>query len=1139
MLTCPNCGRDNPEGFQFCGFCAAPLTQVPSGGAEERKVVSVLFCDLVGFTASSDRADPEDVRATLRPYHERVRREIERAGGTVEKFIGDAVMAVFGAPVAHEDDAERAVLTGLKILDAIGELNEADQRLNLAVRIGVNTGEAVVTLGARPEAGEGMVTGDVVNTAARLQSAAPVGAAVAGELTYQITKDVFAYEPLQPAEVKGKAAPISVWRAIARKRLGVEAEIQAPTPFIGRDDDLSLMKQTFHRTLRERSLQLVTILGEPGVGKSRLVAEFRKYVDDLPDFYNWRQGRCLSYGEGITFWALGEIVKAQAGILETDGADVAASKLNTVIPEGKEREWLYQRLLPLVGLEPSSIGEREELFTAWRLFLESLAEERPSVLVFEDIHWADDALLDFIEYLADWAEGLPIVLLALARPELFERRAGWAGGKRNATSINLSPLSQTETASLVSALLDSAVLPVEIQSLILERVGGNPLYAEEFVRLLKDRGLLVRRGATYGLEEAAEVPFPETIQALIAARLDTLSSERKALLQDAAVIGKVFWSGALSEMSDLAPRDVTEALHELSRKELVRPARVSSMEGEAEYSFWHILVRDVAYAQIPRTRRAEKHRRAASWIESQAGERVEDYAEILAYHYTEALDLARAAGAADEVQTLEDAALRFLLLAGDRALGLDTAKAEAHFTRALDLAPEGHPERAGVLVRWADSARQRGRHDEAGRALEDAVAFFKAKERHVDAARAMTLLANVLWFRGDARNREVVADAVGLLESEPPGPELVEAYAEAGRLENLGGDLRQGMSWSERALALASEIGLPEPAKALGYRGMARFFLGDRSGLEDVRKALSLAVDQGRGLDAAILYNNLAVIQQTVDGAGAALETIRAGIDFCERRGITQPLRWAITGEMDLMFQLGLWEGIFESAEDLAPKLEATGSVATLVLVRELQARVLLYRGRAQDALPLIESAADALRGSGLSEAFILTRASAAAARLAAGNREGAIALLSETEETPNVREVNSYVDALPTMVRTAVTAGDLVLAERLASGLAPRYPIEDHALLATRAVLAEARGETEESASLYAEAADRWKGFGYVTEHALALLGRGRCLVALGRVTEAREPLREARDIWARLDAKPALAETDLLLEQAIALTS
>jgi tetratricopeptide (TPR) repeat protein len=950
---------------------------------------------------------------------------------------------------------------------------------------------------------------------------------------------VFAYEQLDPVEVKGKAAPIPIWQPIGRKRLGIEAEVQAPTPFIGRDDDLSLLKQTFQRSLRDRSLQLVTIVGEPGVGKSRLVGEFRNHVDSLSEFYNWRQGRCLSYGEGITFWALGEIVKAQAGILETDSPEVAASKLGDVVPEGNDREWLYQRLLPLVGLAPSSTGEREELFTAWRRFLETLAEDRPSVLVFEDIHWADDALLDFIEYLADWAEGLPILLVALARPELYERRPTWSGGKRNASTINLSPLSEAETASLVSALLDTTLLPAEVQSVLLDRVGGNPLYAEEFVKLLQDRGLLVRRGATFVLAENTDIPFPDTIQALIAARLDTLSLERKALLQDAAVVGKVFWRGALAAMGEVPHQTVTEALHELSRKELVRPARVSSMEGEAEYSFWHILVRDVAYSQIPRSRRADKHRRAAEWVASQAGDRVEDFAEILAYHYTEALDLARAAGRTDDMKTLEDAALRFLILAGDRALGLDTAKAEANFGKALELTPAGHPERPTVLVRWADAIRQAGRHADAKRTLEEAVAALDREGRRVEAARARTLLANVLWFSADGRHKEVITEAVAILESEPPGPDLVDAYAEAARFDALGGRSKEAMVRTERALRLASDLGLPEPAKPLGYRGLARFGLGDAAGIEDLRKALSLALDRGQGLEAAILYNNLSVDELLMEGPAAAMVTTRASIEFCERRGITQPLRFNAANELDLRFQIGAWEGLLESTEELVRTLEAAGMTTTVITLRELQSRVLVYTGRVKEALPVAEWALDAATKADTTENKVVTHTSAALAYMASGDAARALRVLREIDEVPETRHVANYADSVPTMVRAAVSAGDVSLAERLSSGLEASHRYAENSLVAAGAVMAEARSELEEATRLYADAAERWKGFGHVPEQALALLGEGRCLFALGRSSEAVAPLREAREIFARLGAKPLLAETDTLLEQSTALSS
>jgi class 3 adenylate cyclase len=419
--TCPSCGEENPAHARFCLACGTPLSP-PAEAAEERKIVSVLFIDLVGFTDRSDRADPEDVRATLRPYHARVKREIERFGGTVEKFVGDGVMAVFGAPVAHEDDAERAVRAAFRIVDAIAELNEEKRELDLAVRGAVATGEAVVALNARPELGEGIVAGDVVNTAARLQNVAPVGGIVIDEPTMRVTEQSIEAEPLAPAALKGKAEPVALWQAVrARSRLGVDVEPATRTLLVGREHDVGVLRETYLRTLGESSVQLVTITGEAGVGKTRLVTELREFVDDQEEIVFWRQGRCLPYGEGITFWALGEIVKAQTGILESDGPEEAARKLDlTLEAAGAHDEWLSAKLAPLVGLAGSQ-GERAEAFVAWRRFLEALAAQRPLVLVFEDLHWADAPLLEFIEHLVDWSSGLPILVLCTARPELYAR----------------------------------------------------------------------------------------------------------------------------------------------------------------------------------------------------------------------------------------------------------------------------------------------------------------------------------------------------------------------------------------------------------------------------------------------------------------------------------------------------------------------------------------------------------------------------------------------------------------------------------------------------------------------------------------------------------------------------------------------
>src|SRR6266508_3942407 len=639
MLFCANCGQENPDVARFCLACGASL--VDSGVArEERKVVTVLFADLVGFTSRAEQLDPEDVRAMLSPYYARLRSELERRGGTVEKFIGDAVMALFGAPVAHEDDPERAVRAALAIRDGIAELNEADPKLELQVRIAVNTGEALIALGARLSEGEGMASGDVVNTTARLQASAPVNGILVGETTYRATERTIEYREAPPITAKGKAAPVIVWEALEpRARFGVDIGPRGRAPLVGRERELDILLDALARARNERASQLVTLVGVPGIGKSRLVVELSAAIEDQPELIFWRQGRSLPYGEGVTFWALAEIVKAQAGILETDSAEQAREKLRRTVEDGTadsgEAAWIEGHLRPLVGLEDESqIREdrQAEAFGAWRRFFEHLAERSPLVLVFEDLHWADDGLLDFIDYLAEWASDVRLLVVCVARPELLTRRPGWGGGKPNATTLSLSPLSREETARLVGALLEQAVLPAELQSALLSRAEGNPLYAEEYVRMLEDRGLLRKEEGTWRLEQAEDFPLPESVQGIVAARLDALPPDEKALVQDAAVLGKVFWIGAVAAVGDQPRGAIEERLHALSRKEFVRRERRSSVAGEEQFTFLHVLVRDVAYGQIPRGSRSAKHRAAAHWIASLSTDRSEDRAEMLAHH---------------------------------------------------------------------------------------------------------------------------------------------------------------------------------------------------------------------------------------------------------------------------------------------------------------------------------------------------------------------------------------------------------------------------------------------------------------------------------------------------------------------------
>ncbi|HEU0193944.1 MAG TPA: adenylate/guanylate cyclase domain-containing protein, partial [Gaiellales bacterium] len=638
MTVCSRCGQENPDGFRFCGSCGSPLDAPPV--AEERKVVTILFADLVGFTSRSERMDVEDVRGTLAPYHALLRDHLEHYGGTVEKFIGDAVMAVFGAPVAHEDDPERAVRAALAIRAAIDRLNDEQPELDLHVRIGVNTGEALVVVGADAGRGEGMASGDVVNTAARLQTAAPVDGILVGETTYYATDRAINYLDAEPVAAKGKAEPVRVWQALeARAALGVDV-VQRPTSsLVGRREELDLMLDALRRCRAERTVQLVTLVGVPGIGKSRLVWELFQAVDADPDFITWRQGRSLPYGEGVTYWALGEMLNAQAGILDTDTAEQAEEKLRAtvadLIADPAERAWVEEHARALAGLGSQDTGSAErasEATAAWRRFFEALADRQPLVLVFEDLHWADDALLDFVDHLVEWSSGVPMLVVCTTRPELLDRRRGWGGGQRNALTIALSPLADEDVARLIGSLLEQALLPAETQAALLSTAAGNPLYAEEYVRMLIDRGYLRRDGDRWRLA-AAELPVPESVQGLIAARLDDLPASEKRLIQDASVLGKVIWLGALAEMGDTDRYAAEERLHALERRELVRRERRSSVGGETEYAFRHILVRDVAYGQIPRAQRSDKHRRAAEWIETLSSDR-DTTPDMLAHHYS-------------------------------------------------------------------------------------------------------------------------------------------------------------------------------------------------------------------------------------------------------------------------------------------------------------------------------------------------------------------------------------------------------------------------------------------------------------------------------------------------------------------------
>jgi len=688
-------------------------------------------------------------------------------------------------------------------------------------------------------------------------------------------------------------------------------------------------------------------------------------------------------------------------------------------------------------------------------------------------------------------------------------------------------------------LLDAAVTPVELQQPILERAGGNPLYAEEFVRLLRDRDLLVQKGSSWELKEGAEVPFPDSVQALIAARLDTLETDAKSLLADAAVIGKVFWAGAVTTMGDRDPQTVTTTLRELSRKELVRPARRSSMEGEAEYAFWHVLARDVAYNQLPRASRANRHVAAAGWIESKAPERVEDLADVLAYHYATALELARAAGQTDQAAELEAPALRFLGLAGERALGLDTTAALASFERALALTPQGHPQRPRALARFGEAAFHAGRYAEAAEGLEEAIGLFRDAGDPRAAARAMGTLAAVLFILGDPRGWELPAEAVGLLGPLDPGAELVGALTELARAEALQGRNEAGIGYADQALALAQQLGLERPARALGYKGLARCQLGGRGGLDEMREAIVLATQAGQGREVGLLHNNLAAVLGAFEGPAASLQMVREGLAFARPRGLTEITDTLTTGMLDQLVEVGEHEQALELADQLAAQLETSGDTMGLAAVRAAETLILTLRGQAGEMVGTLAWIETTSRDSGAPEYIVICLSVVAFAHAALAHPDRAAALLTEIHLTPGIRQNPNYAARLPLMIRTALTLGNPELAHQLTDGIQTSSPYAEHALTAATAALDEAHGNHQAAADGYADAAKRWQTFGVLTEQAYARLGHGRTLLTLGCTGDAAPALHQARDIFTRLQAAPALTETDLLLQQAIALSS
>ena len=934
MLVCSRCARENPDDARFCNACGAALAPEPRA-REERKIVTAVFVDLVGSTARAERLDPEDVRAMLRRYHETLRRELERYGGTVEKFIGDAVVAVYGAPAAHEDDPERAVRAALAARESIAALNDRDDTLDLHVRVGVATGEALVALDARAAEGESMVAGDVMNTAARIQSAAPVDGILVVTATHRATERVIVYREHSPVGAKGKADQVDVWEAIEALGRVAGPGDDPSSPLVGRENERALLLGAFARVRVERSPQLVTLVGVPGIGKSRLVVELREAVADDEEIISWRYGRCLPYGEGVTFWALGEIVKAQAGIRENDAAPLAAEKLGRavadIVHEG-DRRWVEASLRPLVGLVPEDVAladRRAELLAGWRIFLESLAEQRPLVLVIDDLQWADDGLLDFVDALVDLVEGVPMLVVCCARPELLERRPDWGGGKRNALTVSLGALPEPDVGRLVESLLGRDPADEALRASVVELAAGNPLYAQELVRMRSSGGSLAQ--------------LPDTVLGIVTARVDLLPHAEKELLRDAAVMGGVVWSDGLQVVSTREPDEIEDLLRSLGRKEFLRRERHSAVAGATQHAFVHSLVRDAVYGQLPRPDRIERHVRVARWIESLPEDRREDRAELLAHHYVEAIELSRSAGL--DSAGLVPAAAAALRESGLRALAIGAYPAAARALRAAAALRGGeldpHALRAlGKVLMFTEHAGI----EELARAFD----LMLASGHPLEAAATAADLSFGYWQHGDGTGSKTwIERALDLVGDEGGSPQVAHVLAQAARRAMLAGDSQDAVELAGRAIELATAIGAEAPrVSALITRATAKANFADYTRVrEDLEEASALALET-EPEDASRALVNLGSVLNDLGDLEGAIETARRALAINERLGMAAGVGgFALGNLVEAMFFAGEWDDAARVSVAELERARRTGGLYQEPLFELVLAELGLVRG--------------------------------------------------------------------------------------------------------------------------------------------------------------------------------------------------
>ena len=1120
-VSCPACGAANEPGDTFCGDCGAPLGDVATPAVPraaptaERKLVSVLFADLVGFTALSESRDAEDTRELLSRYFETCQRLIALYGGTVEKFIGDAVMAVWGTPTATEDDAERAVRAALDLVAAVSALGDEVGAPELRARAGVLTGEAAVTLGAE---GQGMVAGDLVNTASRIQSAADPGTVLVGEATRRATEQTVAYEDAGSHELKGKDEPVPLWKALrvvsgargSLKSQGLEA------PFVGRDRELRQIKDLFHACSEGEKAHLVSVTGIAGIGKSRLAWEFYKYFDGLPQLTYWHRGRCLSYGDGVTYWALADMVRMRCRIGEEEEPAVALEKLHAALEEHltdpEERAFVEPRVAQLLGLAEHEARDKQDLFAAWRLFFERLADVYPTVLAFEDMQWADASLLDFVEYLLEWSRNSPLYVITLARPELAERRPTWGAGHRNFTSLYLEPLSESAMEELLAGLVPG--LPDRTREQILARAEGVPLYAVETVRMLLDRGLIAQEGPVYRpVGEIGELEVPETLHALIAARLDGLSAEERRLLQDGAVLGKTFTRDGVAALSGLQLDELDPLLTSLVRKEVLGLQADARSPEHGQYGFLQDLVRHVAYETLSKHERRARHLAAADHLRATFPDE-DEIAEVIAAHY---LDAYEANPQADDSGEVREKAREALVRAGERAESLAAAgEAQRYLAQAAGLTDDPR-ERAVLLDRAGWLAYHAADLDSSARLLGESVALYEAEGETHAAARVSGRLAYVERWQGRFDEAlERMERAFEVIAGDEPDEDLAQLAGRLAAAYIFKGDLDRAAERVELAITIAESLGSME---VLAHAFLARAHVALAHGrphesVAFLKQGLAIALEHNLE-SAGSMYFNLSDREFHRDRYEDALGYLQEGLELARRRG-SRPNEWGVLAEMTYpLYMLGRWdEALATAAQIPEDHLHDTVTLSVLSSVTEIR----IHRGEPEEARRVLSLYPSESSDVQEQISFVAGRA---AVLHGEGRLEEALAAGLECIEgaKPSDFSLQQLKQGFVHAVEAALALGRreqaeelLVRVEELPRGFRPPY-LEAHVHRFRAGLDGEETG--------FEAAASRFRELGMPFWVAVTQLEHAELL---GSGSEAERLLAEAREIFERLEATPWL---------------